>query len=248
MDWLESCLGMTSVRSTGSWRWRAPARGLHEASAIAEAPASYNPASAAIGRGMTFEVVNDPAALEEALRVCMREGHTARLVAPYGRPWKTKKKRDPHALPPGERDFDIRFERGEELTAGANLELRTRRRLHPVRASAAWHQNAQRSPLRSWVPVRSAWLRLRLPRRPLAQGSHISGRALTFDLSHIHETGLVQSKAAAKREHSDGPASRELLRRLQQVYRILFSRALRGIYVWFEDEETRKHVSSLLPT
>jgi uncharacterized protein len=250
MDWLENCLGIGSVRSTGSWRWRAAARGLHDASAIAEAPASYtaNPASAAIGRGMTFEVVNDPVALEEALRVCMREGHTARLVAPYGRPWKTKKKHDPHALPPGERDFDIRFERGnvthrwskiwnyapgEDYTLFVQAPPGTR--MHDDPLCEVGCPYVVRGFDYGYLGV--LWLKDLVYR----------GGRWTFDLSHIHESGLVQSKAAAKREHRDGPASRELLRRLQQVYRILLSRALRGIYVWFEDEETRKHVSSLLP-
>ena len=62
-------------------------------------------------------------------------------------------------------------------------------------------------------------------------------------------TGTVPRVAQAKKEKGQvGPASEELLRRLQQVYRILLSRALRGVYVWFEDEETRQHVQSLLPS
>ncbi len=70
-----------------------------------------------------------------------------------------------------------------------------------------------------------------------------------FDLKHIHETGLRLTCSDAKKEKGHfGPASKELLGRLQQVYRILLSRALRGVHLWFEDEETREHVQSLLPT
>src|SRR2546421_438285 len=62
-------------------------------------------------RVMIFEIVDDPATLEHVLRLRIKEGHSARLVAAYGRPWKTKKARDPHALQPDERDFDIHFKR-----------------------------------------------------------------------------------------------------------------------------------------
>jgi len=70
-----------------------------------------------------------------------------------------------------------------------------------------------------------------------------------FDLTHIHESGVRQTLADVKKEKGHaGPASQDLLRRLQQVYRILLSRAIRGVHVWFEDEETRRHVESLLPS
>ena len=59
----------------------------------------------------------------------------------------------------------------------------------------------------------------------------------------------LHSKAAAKRERTKmAPTSQELLRRLQQVYRILFElSAFLGVYIWFEDQKTRSHVSSPLP-
>lgn len=34
-----------------------------------------------------------------------------RLLAAYGRPWKTKGVADPHALPPADMDFDLTFRR-----------------------------------------------------------------------------------------------------------------------------------------
>ena len=43
-----------------------------------------------------------------------------------------------------------------------------------------------------------------------------------------------------------GPGTEEIVQNLQRGYRILLSRAIRGIYVWFEDEETRNHVESML--
>jgi DUF2075 family protein len=68
-----------------------------------------------------------------------------------------------------------------------------------------------------------------------------------FDTGHVHETGIRLTLAAAKKEKGQGPGSTELLQRLQRAYRILLSRAIRGIYVWFEDEETRRYVESRLP-
>ena len=37
-----------------------------------------------------------------------------------------------------------------------------------------------------------------------------------------------------------------LTRQLQRGYRILLSRALRGVNIWFEDEETREHMRSVI--
>jgi len=198
---------------------------------------------------MIFEIVDDPATLEHVLRLRIKEGHSARLVAAYGRPWKTKKARDPHALQPDERDFDIHFKRdgvmhrwskiwnsggGEDYTLFVQAPPGSR--MHDDPLCEVGCPYVVRGFDYGYLGV--LWLKDLIYR---------DGR-WTFDLSHIHESGLIQSKAAAKKEKDgNGPASRELLRRLQQIYRILLSRALRGVYVWFEDEETRSHVSSLLP-
>jgi DUF2075 family protein len=65
-------------------------------------------------------------------------------------------------------------------------------------------------------------------------------------LGHVHESAWKKSIAAARREGGDGPATQALLDRLTRGYRILLTRALRGAYVWFEDEETRRHVEDRL--
>jgi DUF2075 family protein len=62
------------------------------------------------------------------------------------------------------------------------------------------------------------------------------------NLDQVHDTGLVQSLHAARRESDDGPAYSALLRALAQAYRILLTRGVYGTSVWFEDEETRQHV------
>jgi len=63
----------------------------------------------------------------------------------------------------------------------------------------------------------------------------------------VHERGIAHLARQARNENDrDGAMTRELLKRTQQAYRILFSRALRGIYVWIPDEETRSYVEMSL--
>ncbi|MEN9666158.1 MAG: hypothetical protein RLZZ326_2521, partial [Planctomycetota bacterium] len=64
--------------------------------------------AAASPRGQfLFEVVDSPKDLEEALRGHIDEGRSARLVANYVRPWKTKNETRPHSLAPKDMDFHI---------------------------------------------------------------------------------------------------------------------------------------------
>jgi DUF2075 family protein len=67
------------------------------------------------------------------------------------------------------------------------------------------------------------------------------------NMKSVYESGLRMSVAGAKTEtRGRGPRSDELLRRVQQAYRILLSRAMKGVYLWFEDDETREHVKEAL--
>lgn len=199
---------------------------------------------------MVFNIVDDPEALEEALRVRAQAGDSVRLVAPYGRPWKTKRVRDPHALPPEQRDFNIRFTRDGQQRSWSKIWNYAPAEDYTLFVQAPRDTRMHDDPLSEvgcpyvvrgfdYTYLGVLWLKDLIWRRDRWQ----------FDLEHIHEVGLRLTCAAAKKEKEHlGPASRELLRRLQQVYRILLSRALRGVYVWFEDEETRRHVQSLLPS
>ena len=68
------------------------------------------------------------------------------------------------------------------------------------------------------------------------------GGRWTVDLDHIHETGVKGTLQEARREREqgiEGPAHAELVRRVAQAYRILLSRAMKGLYVRVQDEETR---------
>lgn len=115
MDWLDGCVGMRNMPEPAT-AWRSISPPLDPAmpsDVVRDRESEYHSRTAArpaLGK-MLFEVVDDPQALEQALRAHARAGDSVRLVAAYGRPWKTKGVRDPHALPPDQRDFDIRFTR-----------------------------------------------------------------------------------------------------------------------------------------
>jgi uncharacterized protein len=229
IDWLDGCLGLRDLPSpTIAWR-----------------------RTAANSQGkFLFEVVDDPQALDEALRPHLAAGDSARLVTAYGRRWRTKKVVDPHALPAEECDFHISFSRNGQ----------------PHRWTKVWNY----APGGDYTLFVQAPPGTKMHEDPLCEvGCPYVVRGFDygylgvlwlkdliwrhdqwrFDAAHIHESGLALTKAWAKKERgADGTESRELLHRLQQVYRILLSRALKGVYVWFEDEDTRRYVESILPT
>ena len=64
-----------------------------------------------------------------------------------------------------------------------------------------------------------------------------------INLDAVHERGITNLVRQGRREKSQAaPATREVLQRTVQAYRILFTRALKGIYVWIPDAETRSYV------
>jgi DUF2075 family protein len=61
----------------------------------------------------------------------------------------------------------------------------------------------------------------------------------------VEESGIVvlirNAQEEAKKKQI-GPATEELLQRVAQAYRILFTRALEGVYVWIPDPVTRAYL------
>src|SRR5690606_18806469 len=72
------------------------------------------------------------------------------------------------------------------------------------------------------------------------------GSGWQADPAHVHDTGLDRSVAAARTEHSFGPAHDGLRAALAQAYRVLLTRGMSGCYLWIEDAETRRHVRACL--
>ena len=63
----------------------------------------------------------------------------------------------------------------------------------------------------------------------------------------VHERGIANLARKARRERTQtGSATRELLQRTMQAYRILFTRALKGLYVWIPDGDTRRYIAESL--
>jgi DUF2075 family protein len=60
---------------------------------------------------------------------------------------------------------------------------------------------------------------------------------------HVYLTGIKRLVSAAKREHDlQGPAHQRLLQPVQQAYRILLTRAIKGLSIWCTDPETASHL------
>ena len=63
-------------------------------------------------------------------------------------------------------------------------------------------------------------------------------------LEHVHETAMKPGLSRAKK--GDQKAREQVVERLKRGYRILLTRAIRGIHLWFEDEETEARIRGAL--
>ena len=71
-------------------------------------------------------------------------------------------------------------------------------------------------------------------------------------LEHAHESAWKKTLAAVKRARKSKDAAEiakaeaKLLESVTRGYRILLTRAIRGAYVWCQDDETRERLKSVL--
>ena len=195
-----------------------------------------------------FIVFDTPFDMEDALRDRTAAGRTARLVASYARKWKTdpKKVSDPHKIPDQLKDFH------ESIRVGSELR----------RWSKVWNYIPKKGT--DYTAFVRASVGSRMHVDPLSEvGCPYAVRGFDFDyvgllwlgdlkwrggkwsvdLDSVFESGLLRHKQRAAREKDpEGPEHRKLIDKLLQGYRILLTRAMRGVYVWFEDPETRQFV------
>lgn len=197
------------------------------------------------GGPFEFRIASDPADLESLLRRRLEEGRSARLVASYARPWRTRVYDPPHAAPEAERDFVISVRRDGADRVWSRV-------WNHVPAGQDYSYFIQAPP---GSPVE---------RDPLCEvGCPYVVRGFDFDyvgllwlsdlvwrtdrwvvqIDHVHESAWRLTRAAVRRR-SPG-AEEAIVRLLLRGYRILLTRAIRGTYVWFEDEETRERVARL---
>jgi DUF2075 family protein len=70
-------------------------------------------------------------------------------------------------------------------------------------------------------------------------------------LANVHESGISSLVRQARAEGPlapAGPKGANVIEKLRQAYRILLTRAIRGMFVWIPDNETRDHVIDSLGT
>ena len=195
---------------------------------------------------MPVRFFDSPYDLERALLPLVAEGKTCRLVASYAREWKTKGIAMPHAVPPQHMDFHEEYVRD---------------------GTKYWW-----SKIWNFIPDMDYTLFVQAPERslmytdPLVEvGCPYAVRNFDFDyvgllwfsdlvwrtdkwvvnLAHVLETGIGRIKSRAARD----PASQDytdVLDATKAAYRILLTRALKGIYIWCEDTETRVFIENYL--
>ena len=223
-DWVDSMLGREGASTTPSLDWRKTSSNL--------------------AGTFEFEIVDDLHDLDRALRARSDEGFSVRLAASYARKWRTKGVSDPHGLPPDEMDFN---EPSSKSQTG--------------RWARVWN----------YAPELDYTLFVQGPAGapigidPLCEvGCPYVLRGFDFDyigllwlsdlvwrdgewrsqLEHIHESAWKSTVSRARKEPR--VESEQLLAKLKRGYRILLTRAIRGAYLWCEDEETRCRISENL--
>jgi hypothetical protein len=203
-------------------------------------------------KGLEFQIFDTPIRMEGALRFKISDGHTARLLAPYARQWLTRDANHPHDLPTGMKDFQIPcpdddgrvriWERiwnfvpsnGSDYTKYIQAAPGSRMSADPLCEVGCPY--AVRG--FDWDYVGILWFSDLIV--------HQDGQWYA-DPHHVFETGISTLVSRARNErHKRGPHHQNLLEAVIQYYRILLTRPIRGVYLWFEDEQTRRFVESAL--
>lgn len=197
-----------------------------------------------------FELVDDPAQLDEKLIQQIIKNKAVRLVATYNKQWVTQKVSKPHELHPSEMDFHIPYKRNGKQEYWSRI----------------WNYapDAQYQMFVQAVPGS------KMNDNPLSEvGCPYVVRGFDYDylgvlwlddlvwrnnqwqvnFENIYESAWKLTLSRARKEREKGTVgiyTDIVTKALQQSYRILLSRAINGIYVWIEDKETREHVRSLM--
>jgi hypothetical protein len=265
VDWVESVL-----RGDAPEMCRVLASAWHRPSDAAAVPANIIPILEPVSRvaddvkpykakrktdtlpsALDFRIFDTPHAMESALRARLDEGHSARLLAPYARPWNTREASNPHDLPSNMKDFQIRYEeRGEARLwervwnfvprngsdYATYIQGKRGSRMHADPLCEVGCPYAVRG--FDWDYVGILWL----------SDLVIDRQNRWFaDPGHVHESGISTLTTRARDEPSSkGPHHQNLYEAVAQCYRILLTRPIRGVYLWFEHPATRRHIESTL--
>jgi hypothetical protein len=189
-----------------------------------------------------FDSLHD---LEGSLQNKISAGNSARLLASYARKWKTKGVASPHGLPPQlqdfrERDGDREWSRpwnyvpnGKDYTAFIQAPPGSVMALDPLCEVGCAY--AVRGFDFDYTGL--LWLGDLVWRKDHWEVN----RSLVF------ESGIRNILRRAIAEGDDlGPENLALKAAVARAYRILMSRQMKGIYLWFEDPATRDHVQACI--
>ncbi|MGJ8677178.1 MAG: DNA/RNA helicase domain-containing protein [Akkermansiaceae bacterium] len=199
---------------------------------------------------LDFKIFNSPQAMEDALRTKVDSGRSARLLAPYARPWASRGAANPHDLPPSMQDFSIPYvENGMQKTwskvwnfvpsNGSDyatfIQGKKGSRIHDDPLCEVGCPYAVRG--FDWDYVGILWM---------SDLAYNSGK-WKVNPEKVHESGISSLRTPAIKEVDPrGPHHINLLEAVAQSYRILMTRPIKGIYLWFEDEPTRAYVESTI--
>jgi len=200
---------------------------------------------------MEFCIFDNPEELEDSLRHKHDKGNNVRLLSSYSRSWKTESAAKPHDLPAALQDFH------EPYHVHGEAKYWSRSWNHvPGRNDYTWFVAG---PPGSFIAE-----------DPLCEvGCPYAVRGFDYDFigilwlndlqwrgdkwivnpDAVEESGVMGLTRKARRETrigSEGPATVELLERIKQAYRILLTRALKGVYLWIPDDETREYIGQSL--
>ena len=203
--------------------------------------------------GLDFRIYDNPDEWEAELRYRHSEGSSVRILSTYSRKWKTEGAADPHALDPQLMDFYEPYVSNNKTLYWSRI----------------WNYVPNNGSNYTWYVSGHPASRIALD--PLCEvGCPYAVRGFEYDYVGIlwlndlvwdgekwrvnpfavEERGVMslamEAREEAKLKQNDGSATIELLSRVTQAYRILFTRALRGIYVWIPDQTTRAYVSNSL--
>ena len=190
-------------------------------------------------------IFETPSDLETALRAVIDQGNSARLLASYAREWRTEGVALPHNLPPQLMDFNIPYSTGTEIRNWAKI----------------WNYVPNGSDYTHFIQAPEG---SKMHHDPLCEiGCPYAVRGFDFDYvgvlwlsdlkwsasgwkidpAHVFERGISRTISKAKAEtNSDGPAHAALLRAILEAYRIILTRPMKGLFLWFEDSVTRSHL------
>jgi uncharacterized protein len=243
--WIDALLRLPQLRGTaqGAFVAREPIHPYRVTTSSAGVPSDPP--------RVDLQLFERPDQLEAALRRRHAEGSSVRFLSSFSRRWRTIDAADPHALPPDLMDFREPYEvNGKTLVW-----------------SRVWNVLGPNDDYTWYVSGHGAG---RIAQDPLCEvGCPYVVRGFDYDYvgilwlndlawrghrwhvdpSAVEETGFMALVTTARREaerNAEGLATVQLLQRVTQAYRVLFTRALKGVYIWVPDAETRAHLFSAI--